>query len=87
MKNLKDHGRAQEAKYAQDQTDAFAKRAAAVRALGAWAEDVAPEAGAGARIVETGIVGKDADVIILTSDLTGKTIAEVSAKFSEMKAL
>lgn len=86
MQNFQDRRRSQEAKFAQDQTDAFAKRASAVRALAKWADEIAPVAGAGDKIVEAGIVGKDADVIILTAELTARTEAEVSAKFAELKA-
>ena len=85
MQKFKDHGKAQEAKFAQDQSDAFSKRASAVRALALWADGIAPVDGAGDKIVEAGIVGKDADLIALTADLTSRSEAEVSAKFSELR--
>lgn len=40
MQNFQDRRRSQEAKFAQDQTDAFAKRASAVRALAKWADEI-----------------------------------------------
>ena len=83
MQNFKDHGRSQEAKMANDQMDAFRKRAAAIRSLGEWAENVAAGAGAVAAEAST---SNDAQLIAVVAQATGKTEAEVRAKLTELMA-